>query len=70
MPKRKVEEYGKLCQSCYKRTKSRMYFRRYKRTKSRMYFRPCIGVKGKNKNKMIWRRVCIICWDMANENQL
>ncbi len=58
MPERKVEEYGKLCQSCYKRTKSRMYFR------------PCIGVKGKNKNKMIWRRVCIICWDMANENQL
>jgi len=57
MSERKVE-YGKLCQSCYKRTKSRMYFR------------PCIGIKGKNKNKMIWRRVCIICWDMANENQL
>jgi hypothetical protein len=56
--RRPTPEYGKLCQSCHKRTEARRYNR------------PTIGVTGKHRGEMRWRRLCRNCWEMANENTL
>jgi hypothetical protein len=54
---RAIKEYGKVCQSCFSKVISRTYFR------------PSLGFKGKQANKLIWRRLCQNCWERANENQ-
>ena len=53
-----LAEYGKRCQSCHKRTEARRYHR------------PSLGVSGKHRTEMRWRRLCRNCWEMANENTL
>jgi hypothetical protein len=51
-------EYGKICQSCYRRTESRIYYR------------PTIGMRGKRSHLTLWRRLCINCWKMAEEKKI
>ena len=53
-----IKEYGKICQSCFIKKEARLYFR------------PVLGFKGKNKHIHKFRRLCNICWDRANENQI
>jgi len=58
MNKRPTAEYGKTCQSCFKRREARQYLR------------PTMGVKGKHGGVHRWRRLCRNCWEMANEKAL
>jgi hypothetical protein len=51
-----LKEYGKICQCCFKKTQSRMYFR------------PSLAFKGKYVSTYKWRRLCSQCWDAANNN--
>lgn len=54
-------EFGKQCQSCFKKGGE---------TFARICYRQTKGIKGKQKDVKKWRRLCSSCWTMVVEGKL
>jgi hypothetical protein len=48
-------EYGKVCQCCWKRTESRMFYQQIQ------------GLKGAQRKQYKWRRCCPKCWELQDQ---